>query len=1297
MALPSYYKYLSQEEIAAEEGGAKASPSPTAPGAPAEAPAPTGPSATATITGDAESFSYLKDIATGVLGGARDAVQGVVTAPIDIAETVGGISKETAAGARKAVEFLPEVAEQGSVAGKIARGVTKFGLGMLGTGKVLGAFKAYNALTKTGTAGILAAQGIHGAIGQAVVTEHHEERLADLVQSLPILQNPIAEYLSANLYDEKGNKIGTKADESAAESRFKAAIDGIVPGVLVDSLFLGVKGIYKARALRNAGKPEAAAAVDIETAKVVDEAMQAASTKPMIAEAAVPETAQGTPVFHGTADTFTKANMEGGLWVAESSQVASNYADLRATTVKEGAAQVRPYYLDPSAKLAEDKDFIKRIYQGVPVEQIAKDLKAQGFDAMHFTKDVSGKGSGGTYLVFNPAKLTEKFTGEPADAVARAATAPADVKSFFKEPPKAPVLKPTVQMSPEQTELFRKNLVEQIHMGQDLDLPLEASVLNYSTMTDKNAVIRTMDMLALQFGDILKNAGGTFRSHEESIALANILGARPEVLRARVAQLAGATKNMDGYLLASKTWVQSQARDLADLAKRIEFGTAGPVAQAEFHNRTQILGEFMDNLGAIQTSAARTTSAGRIRTFDAKDADQVAKLLEKSGNSEATKNLAGRIRMAGDNYKGIIAAAQLPTVPQKITAVHNFVWMNSILSGLATTGVNLSSNLMQTLVRPGQRALGAILRGDGVEAKEAIYQYAALRHSLFDAWEMAKRSWSLDRSILDPQNIGTGATSRPISASYLGLDKDSPAAFATDWIGKVVGLPGRFLNSQDEFFKQINYRSHVMGEAWSEAADMVAKGKLQASMVGEFVDQKLAEAIGHMGQALNKPALRAAQEATFTQPLAREAWVGRASISELIAQGPGAHPWIRGTIMPFFRVPTNIFRTFVDTGPTALLTKQFYTDWKAGGEKAAMAMGKLTTGSALWAGALMLAGEGRVTGRGPADKDLQRQLRQNGWQPYSYVFANPDGTKTYVPIGRLDPFGMFFGIAADVHDVAGKIGTDNMTKLATSLVTAVAANISSKTYLRGIIDTSSLLGSGYDSEEKAKKFLMYRASSYVPSALKAFNPDDTLKEPRTMLDALMARIPGLSEGVEAKRDNFGKKFTAPGGYPYSAINPFVHTTEPGDKVRNELMSLAQTHAEAKFPIPPEKVGASRSIDLTELKSKTGQTAHDRWLELLGEMKLGGKTMHDSLDNLIGSDSYKKFRDRMGDSDPVYKQSFAVDQIKSRMDMYHKSAFLQLQREFPELKKAMLTDQINAAKVGVLGPSAAKPLAPLLQR
>ena len=133
------------------------------------------------------------------------------------------------------LEFLtPEVAEARSTLGRTVRSVTKFVGGFWGAGK----FQMVANLAKVGRKGMVAANMIRGAMADFVVFDPHEERLANMLQRVTGLRDPITEFLKA------------KPEDEAAVGRFKNAIEGLGIGALFDGLFAGVRVIKAKRQAR---------------------------------------------------------------------------------------------------------------------------------------------------------------------------------------------------------------------------------------------------------------------------------------------------------------------------------------------------------------------------------------------------------------------------------------------------------------------------------------------------------------------------------------------------------------------------------------------------------------------------------------------------------------------------------------------------------------------------------------------------------------------------------------------------------------------------------------------------------------------------------------------------------------------------------------------------------------------------------------------------------------------------------------------------------------------------------------
>ena len=348
---------------------------------------------------------------------------------------------------------------------------------------------------------------------------------------------------------------------------------------------------------------------------------------------------------------------------------------------------------------------------------------------------------------------------------------------------------------------------------------------------------------------------------------------------------------------------------------------------------------------------------------------------------------------------------------------------------------------------------------------------------------------------------------------------------------------------------------------------------------------------------MKSPPLKAyAEKATFNQDLGIPTWASFGSMGSSIARIADEHPILRGTILPFVRVPVNLTRQVIDYTPVVgQLQKRFWVAMQDGGEAKADALGKLSLGTGYWAMAGMLAANGRITGAAPRDPELRASKLATGWQPYSFVFNHDDGTKTHIAYNRLDPFSTPLGLAADFAQAMGNLNSKDADEWAAIATLSIVNNFQSKSYLQGATELLSVMGSA--DQGKAMKFIQGKVASYGPGLGKVAQPDVELKELRGWLDKAYSKIPGLSATLEPKRDIFGEKVQPAMGYPYSAINPFGVSHGKSDPVVTEMARLSASEARTQWGSPAEKVG---NVDLTTVRNGQGRSAYDRLSELAGQ-------------------------------------------------------------------------------------------------
>lgn len=723
-----------------------------------------------------------------------------------------------------------------------------------------------------------------------------------------------------------------------------------------------------------------------------------------------------------------------------------------------------------------------------------------------------------------------------------------------------------------------------------------------------------------------------------------------------------------------------------------------------------------------------------------RDPQMVDDIIAASGGEDAIRQAMARSRAA--EVRGGQAGALRATQSGRhgIVPVLTEYWMNSILSGPMTFAVNATSNATAMLYAPLEQALGAGLDKNFPLMRESMMRYGAILSELRDAMSYAYATLKTGDNILDQAapNAMTGESARrtrAISAGAMGFEETSRMGAFVNFLGTVVNAPTSALGATDEFFKQLNYRSTVKAGLMADAMGEVAAGRLTRDQMGLWVEDRFTRMVDQ-GQFYSERKIRAdannaaqqeiangtftqgsaehlqfvrdyrarnwdpsmgalanraretAREATFTTDL-RSDRDGIEGISAKVQLMVAQHPSLR-ILIPFVRTPANLLLYFGQRTPITgvmyatpglnRITTRFSRDIASGDPvRRAQAIGRISAGSVITMSAIVAAATGVITGSGPKDPEERAYLMKAGWQPYSVKVGN-----TYISYRKMDPFASFFGIAADLHEAYANADDAQKSVLEVTmkgLVAAVANNIANKTYLTGIVTAANAVS---DAERHGGNWLEQMIGSFVPSALsqgqQILGMDDAMRDVQTISDAVRQRIPGLSDNVAPKRDILGEPLRRPkvlGAVPVAW--PFAYTQVTNDKLAKELASLG-----AGFT-PPRSM--RNDVDLRSYTKRNGQNAYDRWQELTGKVRLGGKTLREQLERMIENPEYQRL-------DPTSVEGYEsprVGMIRSMVSRYRDAAFRETMREYPDLMEAE-----RGRRATVVGASSGKPFSELLQ-
>ena len=570
-------------------------------------------------------------------------------------------------------------------------------------------------------------------------------------------------------------------------------------------------------------------------------------------------------------------------------------------------------------------------------------------------------------------------------------------------------------------------------------------------------------------------------------------------------------------------------------------------------------------------------------------------------------------------------------------------------------------------------------------------------------------------SITDDPVRRFGAT----SPQALGVSPNTVGGRALGWFSRnVINMPGRIIMTADEAAKQINFRAVVQATAEGEGLRQGLRGEALEAHIRE----QLALAVNQAQRMTDESVLRLAKRAvddlgiqgaeaqrkfltkewmpnngllrydemsepvqraiTRMEEIAFQTQLAPGTLGREIQMLPIRAPVLR-PFLPFVRTPLNIAfqagqRVDLPGAIKYALHKAFGKDLKhlegarsrlvrdmvsGNPHQQAEAIGRVSAGLGIVSFFTGMAAAGKITGGGPKDKQTRRVLEQAGWQPYS--IRTSEGYVSYI---RVEPFAALIGTVADVYDYsrfAGDEEQEALEQLGRGLVVGMSRNITNRTYMSGV---RNLVGVLSDPDRRAERVIQQFAGAIIPNTFAqavALSGDLHMRDIQSIGDKLKSRIPGISDNLPPLRNMFGEplnRMTARYGMGeaidrWSDLLVPVAYREVSDTVVNQELVLLQHGFSPPLP-------TVSGVNLREFV-KGSQDAYDRWQELQGEIRIGGRTLRQELRQLF------KRRDYQGLSPlgALEAESPRVSAIKKVLRKYRNRAFTQVLREYPTLQRA----------------------------
>jgi hypothetical protein len=651
---------------------------------------------------------------------------------------------------------------------------------------------------------------------------------------------------------------------------------------------------------------------------------------------------------------------------------------------------------------------------------------------------------------------------------------------------------------------------------------------NLSTPEDVSQVIRDAATANNEFIDARRGVV----TDGQVLELADALGMDEGTLNRRKL---GEAFNAEQIMAARKLLIQSATQVRDAMTKAATGSEADIMAYAEVKQRHRMIQEQVAGL---------TAEAGRaLRAFRKLEGQQEAKQLD-AFLKDATGKTLFQLQREAQLGMQLDTPAQVSkfvndTIKPSLKDMVIEAWMSALLSGPKTHLANVMGNTISGLWRPLETATAAgvgkvrsLITGsqERVLPGEAAAELFGMLQGSREGVVAAYKAFKTGEGQLTTTRQAEQYNPRALPSATVNLfGKERQIG------GEQARIPLRMLTAEDEFFKSVAYRGDINRQAYAIAA--------KEGLPPEQTHVRVAELSANPTEEMIAAAKKVAEYQTFQTPLGN---VGRSvqnfSNSHILAK----------LVVPFVRTPINLLKYAGERSPLGVFSREVRDNLS--GKNGAVArdtqIARITLGTMVGVAAIEMASQGLITGGGPADPKQKAIMRANGWQDYSIKIGD-----MYYRYNRLDPFSIILGTVADAWEINQAAGAKDSEKqhLMALIFGAVSKNILERASLKG---PSDLIQAVTDPERYGKGYIKSLSGTVVPaiSAQTAQAIDPIVREARTVVDGLKARIPGLSQALMPKRDVWGEPIVREGGLGPDIASPIAESRLKNDPVNKALIA-----------------------------------------------------------------------------------------------------------------------------------------------
>jgi len=213
--------------------------------------------------------------------------------------------------------------------------------------------------------------------------------------------------------------------------------------------------------------------------------------------------------------------------------------------------------------------------------------------------------------------------------------------------------------------------------------------------------------------------------------------------------------------------------------------------------------------------------------------------------------------------------------------------------------------------------------------------------------------------------------------------------------------------------------------------------------------------------------------------------------------------------------------------------------------------------------------------------------------------------------------GMLMSVAADMYDVAHQIGAEDADVVGKSLMHAFTQNILDESFMRGPAD---LIKAVTDPDRYGSSYVRNFLSSFIPYSVGmsqlARATDPYSRQARTMMDAVRAKVPGLSEALFPRRDIWGEPMPSGDALIAPGVTAIYATRMSSDPVNQAMINLGIGPAPVEREIRNVKLTDEQYDDFARIAGRMTKMRLDAIVRSPDWQMWPNATKHDVIEETI---------------------------------------------------------------------------------